>query len=219
MKKEQISVYLDKHNLMSKVSLANHILELKRNTNPDVAFISKLVYLLENSKDVSFTSLMSQTMNKIKNCPKGGLQCFCDGSCNEKKSLDNIIGNLEGINRPVSNEFHSDPTPEQTLKAFKKLLGKKESQEVKKAPIFTYCKVNKNAIEALSLRALYGHEKYEEGNDWENFSRVPNGDFEYSNAEFRHALNIGEEDEELHLISAAWNAVARLEIHLRSKVK
>ena len=93
--------------------------------------------------------------------------------------------------------------------------GKKESQTIKKAPIFTYCKVNKNAIEALSLRALYGHEKYEKENDWENFSRVPNGDFEYSNAEFRHALGIGEEDEKTHLVATAWNAVARLELYLR----
>lgn len=100
------------------------------------------------------------------------------------------------------------------------LQGLKESQNVEKAPVFTYCKVNKNAIEALSLRALYGHKKYEEENDWENFSRVPNGDFEYANSLFRHALEIGgDEDEEQHLISAAWNAVARLEIYFRKKLQ
>ena len=97
--------------------------------------------------------------------------------------------------------------------------GVKESQTTEKAPVFTYCKVNKNALEALSLRALYGHKKYEEENDWENFSRVPNGDFEYSNAMFRHALEIGgEEDEKEHLISSAWNAISRLEIYLRKNL-
>ena len=30
---------------------------------------------------------------------------------------------------------------------------------------------------------------------------------------------IGEEDEETHLIASAWNAVARLELYLRNKVK
>jgi hypothetical protein len=97
-------------------------------------------------------------------------------------------------------------------------IGKKETQTVEKAPIFTYCKVNKNALEALALRALYGHKKYNidgADEDWQNFTRVPNGDEEYANANFRHALNIGEETEEEHLISSAWNAVARLEIYLR----
>ena len=98
------------------------------------------------------------------------------------------------------------------------LVGVKESQDVKKAPIFTYCKVNKNAIEALALRALYGHEKYKETDkDWQNFTRVPNALEEYGNASFRHALNIGEEDEETHLIAEAWNAVAKLEVYLREK--
>jgi hypothetical protein len=98
-------------------------------------------------------------------------------------------------------------------------IGKKETQTVEKAPIFTYCKVNKNALEALALRALYGHKKYNidgADEDWQNFTRVPNGDEEYANANFRHALNIGEETEEEHLISSAWNAVARLEIYLRN---
>lgn len=94
-------------------------------------------------------------------------------------------------------------------------VGNKESQTVEKAPVFTYCKQMKNAIEALALRSLYGHKKYEVGDDWENFSRVKNGQFEYSNAAFRHALGIGEEDEKTHLIAEAWNSVAKLELFLR----
>ena len=94
--------------------------------------------------------------------------------------------------------------------------GKKESKIVEKAPVFTYCKQMKNAIEALSLRSLYGHKKYEKGNDWENFSRVENGEFEYSNAAFRHALGIGEDSERDHLIAEAWNSVAKLELFLRN---
>ena len=161
--------------------------------------------------DISYN--VTSDLNKVRGCPKGGLQCFCDGSCHEKKPLDFEINSKElpkvapaDLSKMLSRSINA-------------LTGVKESQEVKKAPIFTYCKVNRNAIEALSLRALHGHEKYEKGDDWENFSRVPNGDFEYSNSLFRHALGIGEEDEETHLIAGAWNAVARLEIYLRNKVK
>lgn len=101
-----------------------------------------------------------------------------------------------------------------------KKVGIKETQNTTKAPIFTYCKVNKDAIEALALRALYGHEKYNKNGadeDWKNFTRVPNGDFEYSNAMFRHALGIGEDSELEHLVSSAWNAVARLQIYLMDR--
>ena len=100
-------------------------------------------------------------------------------------------------------------------------IGVKESQAVKKAPIFTYCKVNSLALEALAFRALYGHEKYKATDqDWQNFTRVPNAEQEYGEALFRHALNIGkDETEEEHLIASAWNAVARLEVFLRNKNK
>jgi hypothetical protein len=135
--------------------------------------------------------------------------------CDRTKELIKDICKNEGI------PFHYENSAEKTEK--KELavdsVGKKESQTVEKAPIFTYCKVNKNALEALALRALHGHKKYEIGNDWENFIRVPNGDFEYSNSQFRHALEIGEDTEEEHLISASWNAVSRLEIYLRNKNK
>lgn len=105
-----------------------------------------------------------------------------------------------------------------TPPAFK--VGIKETQDKPKAPLFTYCNVNKDALEALSLRALYGHEKYNKGgadHDWKNFTRVPNADFEYSNAQFRHALGIGEDSEYEHIVSSAWNAIARLQIYLMDK--
>lgn len=125
----------------------------------------------------------------------------------------NIMDNIKDDVITSSNRGDKD--------TMKHLQGVKESKSVDKAPIFTYCKVNKNALEALAFRALYGHEKYKEfDEDWQNFSRVLNGDFEYSNAQFRHALEIGgEETEEEHLVASAWNALARLEIFLRNKSK
>jgi hypothetical protein len=94
--------------------------------------------------------------------------------------------------------------------------GIKDSQTTQKAPIFTYCKVNKEAIEQLALRALEGHlGKYKEyDQDWKNFTRVENADEEYANANFRHSLEIGEDLELEHYVASAWNAVARLQIHL-----
>lgn len=129
---------------------------------------------------------------------------------------------------PTDRDADLDKFKENYLKAEKELAKKKKplegikgNQTEQKAPIFTYCKVNKNALEALANRALYGHNKYNidgADEDWQNFTRVPNGDFEYANAQFRHALGIGgEETEEEHLISSAWNAIARLEIYLRKK--
>lgn len=97
------------------------------------------------------------------------------------------------------------------------MIGKKDSKTEKKPNIFTYCKVNSKAIVALANRMQLGHEKYEEGLDYENFTRVENAEFEYSNAMFRHALGIGEDSEEEHLIATAWNAIANLEIYLRNK--
>lgn len=93
--------------------------------------------------------------------------------------------------------------------------GQKFSDD--KAPIFTFCKQFVNAIEHLALRSKEGHEKYIETDaDWQNFSRVDNPDYQYSNAEFRHALEIGGEDNKKeHLTAAAWNAIARLEMYLR----
>jgi hypothetical protein len=94
--------------------------------------------------------------------------------------------------------------------------GIKESQTVSKAPIFTFCKQMKNAMEQLAFRSEYGHNKYLEFDaDWNNFARVENGDEQYANAEFRHALGIGEDTELEHYVASAWNAVARLEIYLR----
>ena len=152
----------------------------------------------------------------------------------EGKFHKGIVGDLEGINKPPKTlnglqryiselEQYKDDVITNSNRGEKEtmeyLQGVKESQSVDKAPIFTYCKVNKNALEALSLRALYGHIKYKETDqDWQNFTRVPNALEEYANASFRHALGIGEEDEETHLVAEAWNAVAKLEVFLRNKL-
>lgn len=134
-----------------------------------------------------------------------------------KRNQEVLIGNNSPFRTVEGTERQGEFA---TMEEMFSKAGKKESQTVKKAPIFTFCKQMKNAVEKLALRSLYGHEKYEKGDDWSNFARVPNADFEYSNSQFRHALEIGgEETEEEHLTASAWNAISRLEIYLRNKVK
>ena len=88
-----------------------------------------------------------------------------------------------------------------------------------KPPVFTFCMQFKDAIAELANRSRQGHEKYIETDaDWRNFERVENPDFEYSNAMFRHAIGLGEEDNEFeHYIATAWNAIARLQCYIRNK--
>lgn len=137
---EQIKEYLDKYSLNTKDLLANHIIHLKRNTKPNTELISELSYVLLDEEKVFFSVLPTKInstrhksrgrdthsvlfdLERVKSCPKGGLQCFCDGSCHEKRSLDysaptnsitsewvrnntgGIVGDLEGINRPPTTE-------------------------------------------------------------------------------------------------------------------
>ena len=123
-----------------------------------------------------------------------------------------------GINNPPMLELYLKAIDKRETYKIEK--GIKETQTIEKAPIYTFCKQMKNAVEALALRSLYGHKKYEKGDDWENFSRVPNAEFEYKNSQFRHALNIGEDEDEIeHLIASAWNSIATLEIKLRKNLQ
>lgn len=96
------------------------------------------------------------------------------------------------------------------------MKGNKYSDD--KPPVFTVCNQFKNAISAIAMRSLAGHNKYKETDkDWENFSRVGNPDYEYSNAQFRHALGLlGNESKIGHLAASAWDAMARLEMAIRN---
>lgn len=96
------------------------------------------------------------------------------------------------------------------------MAGRKDSKD--KAPIYTFCMQFKGAMEQLAYRTQYGHEKYiEQDKDYMNWSRVEDGDFQYSNAMFRHALGIGEDEDELqHYVATAWDAIARLENYLKN---
>ena len=73
------------------------------------------------------------------------------------------------------------------------------------------------AIKHVVKRSQEGHKKYiETDGDWLNFKRVPDAYNEYSNAMFRHAMNIGSDTELDHHVATAWNALARLQIYLEN---
>ena len=196
---------------------------------------------LKLSKKINKESIEKYKSLFTKEDKKCFAQCFCDGSCKKPqekntnstrhksqagethKELDLVAKDwAKKISDNIKSKSKDDVITNSNRgekETMEYLQGVKESQSVDKAPIFTYCKVNKNALEALSLRALYGHIKYKEtDSDWQNFTRVPNALEEYANASFRHALGIGEEDEETHLVAEAWNAVAKLEVFLRNKL-
>ena len=230
MTNTQIKDYLKKYRIDSEEQLAKHIEELKRNTIPNNEIIFPLVDLLLNEKSV----LLSFFRENSKERGETANPFFLDEavisyqSFENGKFKDNTVTYTSTRHKArEEGRYHPYPKKDDVItnsnrgekETMEYLQGVKESQSVDKAPIFTYCKVNKNALEALSLRALYGHIKYKETDqDWQNFTRVPNALEEYANASFRHALGIGEEDEETHLVAEAWNAVAKLEVFLRNKL-
>ena len=180
----------------------------------------KYIYQGKEVSKEEFTNVTKELFkwfdnNTINAVDYSSVSDFLDGEYKSKGEINNhlkgVLGGLEH-EEPIKSYNYINSLVEEVVHNIK---GIKESQSTEKAPIFTYCKQMKNAIEALSLRSLYGHNKYEKGDDWENFARVENGEFEYSNAAFRHALGIGEEDERNHLIAEAWNSVAKLELFLR----
>lgn len=65
MTEEQITEYLSKYVITSKELLAEHILQLKRNTYPNVGLISELVHVLEDEFSV-FNSFSAKIKDKYK---------------------------------------------------------------------------------------------------------------------------------------------------------
>lgn len=71
------------------------------------------------------------------------------------------------------------------------------------------------AIEEVARVSQFGAEKY----TWNGWETVPDGTERYSEALARHLLKQGDDPESgmSHAAHAAWNAMARLELMLRSK--
>lgn len=67
MDTQQIADYLEKYNLKTKEQLASHIEQLKRNTKPNLALISELVWALEDSSSF-FNSFCAK--NETENIDK-----------------------------------------------------------------------------------------------------------------------------------------------------
>lgn len=75
-----------------------------------------------------------------------------------------------------------------------------------------------HALAEVSKVGTYGAKKYTD----RGFLSVPDGERRYTDAMLRHYLDeeivgpIDPESELLHMACVAWNALARLELHLRS---
>lgn len=235
--KKKIKNYLLNNNINNLEQLTDHIEELKVSKElsiDDRDMLFKLVYCVCNKKDclLSFFAENNKPRESFwRTNTTNGYKITAVNVITNKEQREKLNKVRKFIADNDTTQYGESWKSQEELsnEAIKKYgsylknetlnnVGKKESQTKEKAPIFTYCKQMKNAIELLALRSLYGHNKYEKGDDWENFSRVENGDFEYANASFRHALEIGgEETEKEHLIASAWNSIARLEIYLRNE--
>ena len=91
-------------------------------------------------------------------------------------------------------------------------IGHKETEG--KLPMYTVIVEQfSHALEEVAKLSVIGHEKYiEHDQDWQNFSRVPDGLNHYKNAAMRHALK-GEFN------AVAWNSLAYLELERRANLK
>jgi hypothetical protein len=206
----------------TREELLQRIEELKRNTFPN----KQLIEELENMNSTRHKSRDGETHRELVFPKDAVLNRIALAEKLKKEYLDKMYFNNPDLmtQKEFEEAVKKDTVDKEAICEENCVIynpsnlfgGKKESQTVSKAPIFTFCKQMKNAMEQLAFRSEYGHNKYLEFDaDWNNFARVENGDEQYANAEFRHALGIGEDTELEHYVASAWNAVARLEIYLR----
>lgn len=192
----------------------------------------------------------------IINKPKCSPQCYCDGSCKKElevtlpmfrdkvkvtaeKNINStrhksqsgethkeIVGDLEGINRPPST--HNGL--EKYINSLKKLKddvitssnrGEKETLQGLKynnlKPSLDIV-INRQFPKALQLIALateYGHNKYiENDSNYLNYKSVKGGSQTYFDASARHSTDRNGLDESglPHIIHAVWSSLAGLEL-------
>ena len=93
--------------------------------------------------------------------------------------------------------------------------GKKNDQS--KPPVTQFLRQFPNAMKYLALVSEYGHRKYgeeEDNENWDNWAKVENGRFRYEQALGRHMLEKHDHIDEsgfLSIAHTAWNAIAVLE--------
>lgn len=95
-------------------------------------------------------------------------------------------------------------------------VGQKFSQN--KAPMGKLLRQFPLAFEQVAFRSKYGHEKYNidgADDDWKNFTRVKNAN--YDDAVIRHFCGLGEENEIEHMAASIWNQLAELQLKLENK--
>jgi hypothetical protein len=240
--KQKHKDYLIKNEIKDLTDLVNYVEILRSTSNlqgEDRQMLFDFAFLITNEQ-LSLKSFFAETeFLQNKNPSKEFYNAFKKFAENEDKNSPTFMDEVLDSSTTITEEpnfksllpggqlmrgkiitYNTSTSCKDVDKTGEIKAGKKESQTFKKAPIFTFCKQMKNAIEEMAFRTEYGHDKYIEFDaDYNNFARVDNGDEEYGNAQFRHALGIGHDSELEHYVASAWDAVARLEIYLRNKVK
>lgn len=109
----------------------------------------------------------------------------------------------------------ANPFPIDRLQAKKEKKGLKFSDD--KAPMGKLLKQFPLAFEQVAFRTKVGHEKYNidgADDDWKNFTRVENANYE--DAAIRHFCGLGEENEIEHMAASIWNQLAELQLKLEN---
>ena len=137
MTTEQITEYLNKYSITSRELLAEHILQLKRNTYPNVELISELVWYL-NEKFSVLNSFSAE--NKYKelfknhNLANEAYKMIQDGVLKKEENKDDVITNKIEEELPYMTE-DEDKTlvlPNGTYREIRILYGD-VNQELKKS--------------------------------------------------------------------------------------
>jgi hypothetical protein len=96
-------------------------------------------------------SYVGHTLGDVKNCPKRGLQCSCDGSCVNKKSLQE---------EKIFNDAMKDDVINSTSRAEKELISGIKELKGK----LDYSEINFELLDLMAKRFMQNKNKYPKGN-------------------------------------------------------
>ena len=220
-----VEEYLNKQGIEEFDKLAQHIMELKRNTKPNVALISELADILINKKDIKISplghidlsNLVSLTLDKEAVGKNGNLleTGFASTRHKSRGGETHIIFDM------LDNEMDDKET--EGVADFKKKYPKDGVKHNNGKPqISLLFKQFPKALEAIAKCSEYGHEKYKEADqDYLNYQRVEGGSKAFADAGLRHRLfkeGTTDLDSQLpHAYHTCWNALAELELILMKR--
>ena len=236
-----IKEYLLEKGIKSEEQLAEHIVELKRNTVvPDIMF--DLVGVLVNEKDSLLSFFAENSKVKTSYVDLSRIREYddkyrkIDKETKPSDAILKLIGyqwvndseeiSYWGGKKCINIDEDENQTRQEKVKTVLDDMLGKEDKGVKhnngKPQISILFKQFPKALEAIAKCSEYGHEKYKETDqDYLNYQRVEGGSKAYADAGLRHRLfkeGTTDLDSQLpHSYHTCWNALAELELLLMKR--